>query len=68
METSDQFCKNFVREQAHEQPLACIDDKLNRIMSKVLLDDDEDVIMDWIGHLVLLKIALANEETSNDGV
>ena len=35
---------------------------------KNLLDDDEDVIMDLIGYLVLLKIALANEETSNYGV
>lgn len=59
----------FSQSSAYEQILVRIDDKLNRIMKgKNLLDDDEDVIMDLIGYLVLLKIALANEETSNDGV
>ena len=59
----------FSQSSAHEQILVRIDDKLNRIMKgKNLLEDDEDVIMDLIGYLVLLKIALANEETSNDGV
>ena len=36
-----------------------IDDKLNRIQQGAgLLDEDEDVIVDLIGYLVLLKIAL----------
>ena len=54
----------FSKSSAYEQILVRIDDKLNRIMKgKNLLDDDEDVIMDLIGYLVLLKIAL---ETRRD--
>lgn len=42
-----------------EQILVRIDDKLNRIKQGAgLLANDEDVIMDLIGYLVLLKIAL----------
>ena len=44
-----------------------IDDKLNRIQQGAgLLDEDEDVIVDLIGYLVLLKIALA--QRSDNGV
>lgn len=42
-----------------EQLLVRIDDKLNRIQKGAgLLANDEDVIMDLIGYLILLKIAL----------
>jgi len=48
-----------------EQILVRIDDKLNRIKSgNNLLDHDEDVIMDLIGYLVLLKIALIKEDVA----
>jgi hypothetical protein len=44
---------------AVEQILVRIDDKLSRIKSgSDLLSHDEDVIMDLIGYLILLKIAL----------
>jgi len=39
-----------------EQILIRIDDKLNRIKNQQL-DEDEDVINDLIGYLILLKIA-----------
>ena len=43
-----------------EQLLVRIDDKLNRIQKGAgLLANDEDVIQDLIGYLVLLKIAIA---------
>lgn len=45
-----------------EQILVRIDDKLSRIKSGAgLLATDEDVIMDLIGYLVLLKIALSRK-------
>ena len=47
-----------------EQLLVRIDDKLNRIQKGAgLLAEDEDVVMDLIGYLVLLKIALKKEES-----
>ena len=50
----------FSKSDSVEQILVRIDDKLNRIQQGAgLLDDDEDVIVDLIGYLVLLKIALA---------
>jgi len=49
----------FSKANAVEQILVRIDDKLNRIKQGAgLLANDEDVIMDLIGYLVLLKIAL----------
>lgn len=49
----------FSKASSVEQLLVRIDDKLNRIQKGVgLLGDDEDVINDLIGYLVLLKIAL----------
>ena len=50
-----------------EQILVRIDDKLSRIKSGGILEDDEDVVSDLIGYFVLLKIALSssyNKETS----
>jgi hypothetical protein len=55
----------FSKASSVEQILVRIDDKLNRIKSgNNLLDCDEDVIMDLIGYLVLLKIALAKEDVA----
>lgn len=49
----------FSKAGAVEQILVRIDDKLNRIQKGAgLLANDEDVIMDLMGYLVLLKIAL----------
>lgn len=50
----------FSKANAVEQILVRIDDKLNRISQGAgLIANDEDVISDLIGYLVLLKIALA---------
>lgn len=49
----------FSKSNAVEQLLVRIDDKLNRIQKGAgLLASDEDVLMDLMGYLVLLKIAL----------
>jgi len=49
----------FSKCDAVEQILVRIDDKLSRIQKGVgLLAQDEDVLMDLMGYLVLLKIAL----------
>lgn len=49
-------CRIFSRSDAMEQIKVRIDDKLSRIKS-AQNDEDEDVITDLIGYLVLLKIA-----------
>ena len=57
----------FSKSDSVEQILVRIDDKLNRIQQGAgLLDEDEDVIVDLIGYLVLLKIAFA--QRSDNGV
>jgi hypothetical protein len=48
----------FSRATPVEQILVRLDDKLSRLRS-AQLDEDEDVIDDLIGYLVLLKIARA---------
>ena len=56
-------CRVFSKASAVEQLLVRIDDKLNRIMQGAgLLEDDEDVINDMIGYLVLLKIGMNDEK------
>ena len=46
-----------------EQILVRIDDKLNRIQQGAgLIGDDEDVITDLIGYLVLLKLSLKKRD------
>lgn len=53
----------FSKYNAVEQILVRIDDKLSRIKRGAgLLANDEDVIMDLMGYLVLLKIALTRIE------
>lgn len=52
----------FSKSSAVEQLLVRIDDKLSRIQRGAgLIANDEDVINDLIGYLVLLKIALADK-------
>ncbi len=53
-------CRIFSKADSTEQILVRIDDKLNRIQKGAgLIANDEDVINDLIGYLVLLKISLA---------
>ena len=53
----------FSKSSAVEQLLVRIDDKLNRIQKGAgLIGEDEDVIMDLIGYLVLLKIGLNQQK------
>ena len=52
----------FSKASAVEQLLVRIDDKLNRIhKGEGLIGEDEDVIMDLIGYLVLLKLGLRRQ-------
>jgi len=64
-------CRVFSKASAVEQLLVRIDDKLNRIMQGAgLLANDEDVINDLIGYLILLKIGMNdqnNKELYNVG-
>ena len=56
-------CRVFSKASPVEQLLVRIDDKLNRIMQGAgLLADDEDVVNDLIGYLVLLKIGMNDEK------
>ena len=56
----------FSHLSAKEGLLVRIDDKLKRIKNGSLEKDDEDVINDLIGYLVLLKIH-TNAEKANEG-
>lgn len=57
----------FSRASSVEQLLVRIDDKLNRIQKGAgLLANDEDVVMDLLGYLVLLKIALKQESKDKE--
>ena len=50
-----------------EQLLVRIDDKLNRIKhGENILYDDEDVIQDLIGYLILMKISLNKSSKNNE--
>ena len=56
-------CRVFSKASAVEQLLVRIDDKLNRIMQGAgLLADDEDVVNDLIGYLVLLKVSMESDK------
>ena len=52
----------FSKLSANEGLLVRIDDKLKRIKNGSLEKDDEDVINDLIGYLVLLKIQTLEEK------
>lgn len=55
----------FSKADSVEQILVRIDDKLNRILQGAgLLANDEDVVMDLMGYLVLLKIAMARKNNA----
>ena len=57
----------FSKASAVEQILVRIDDKLNRIQKGAgLVGEDEDVIQDLIGYLVLLKIGLKHQKAKQD--
>lgn len=56
----------FSKASTIEQLLVRIDDKLSRLKSGAgLLANDEDVVSDLIGYLVLLKIALKRAEQAD---
>ena len=56
-------CRIFSKANAVEQILVRIDDKINRIQQGAgLLGEDEDVIQDLIGYLILLKIAFKRQQ------
>lgn len=58
----------FSKADTVEQLLIRIDDKLNRIQKGAgLLATDEDVLIDLIGYLVLLKIALQRKKEASNG-
>ncbi len=62
-------CRIFSRSSSSEQLMVRIDDKLNRIMKgDGILMDDEDVINDLIGYLILLKINLNKEALKSYGL
>ena len=46
----------FSKASSNEQILVRIDDKLNRIKQGTNCLDDEDVLQDLIGYLILLKV------------
>jgi len=53
----------FSKANSCEQILVRIDDKLNRIKQGAnILSDDEDVLQDLIGYLILLKVWKENTE------
>lgn len=54
----------FAKGTAVDNLTARIDDKLMRIRNKGINDKTEDTIDDLIGYLVLLKLALQDEEES----
>ena len=57
----------FSKASAVEQLLVRIDDKLNRIKKGAgLVGEDEDVIQDLIGYLVLLKIGLKHQKAKTN--
>ena len=57
----------FSKASAVEQILVRIDDKLNRIKKGAgLVANDEDVIQDLIGYLILLKIALKRDAKKHE--
>ena len=59
----------FSKASAVEQLLVRIDDKLNRIKKGAgLVGEDEDVIQDLIGYLILLKIGLKHQKAETNGL
>ena len=62
-------CRIFSKANDQQQLLVRIDDKLNRIKhGEHLVEEDEDVIQDLIGYLVLLKISINRAKKTNHGI
>ena len=62
-------CRIFSKANAVEQILVRIDDKINRIQQGAgLLGEEEDVIQDLIGYLILLKIGLKHQKAETNGL
>lgn len=60
-------CRIFSKASSVEQILVRIDDKLSRIQKGAgLLANDEDVLMDLIGYLILLRVAMVRREEDRD--
>lgn len=57
----------FSKASPEEQILVRMDDKLNRIRNRQN-DEDEDVIMDLAGYLILLMVAKDKQKKSVEGV
>ena len=56
----------FSKASAYEQILVRLDDKLSRLRSQQA-DEDEDVISDLIGYLILLKISKQMVKAEDNG-
>lgn len=53
----------FSKSSAKEQILVRLDDKMNRWLNQQN-DEDEDVIMDMIGYLILYRVAMKKENVN----
>lgn len=53
----------FSKSSAKEQILVRLDDKMNRWLNQQN-DEDEDVIMDMIGYLILYRVAMKKESVN----
>ena len=56
----------FSKASAYEQILVRLDDKLSRLRSQQA-DEDEDVISDLIGYLILLKVSKRQWKAEDNG-
>jgi hypothetical protein len=65
-DTANNPPKIFSKLNAVEGLCARIDDKLSRIQNRGVTDKTEDTVLDLIGYLILLKIALDKENEKNN--
>ena len=54
-------CNIFSKGDAVQSLCARIDDKLSRIQNKGINDETEDTVIDLIGYLILLKVAMKKD-------
>ena len=54
-------CNIFAKGDAVQSLCARIDDKLSRIKNKGINDETEDTVIDLIGYLILLKVAIKKD-------
>ena len=57
-------CNIFAKGNAIQSLCARIDDKLSRIKNKGINDETEDTVTDLIGYLILLKVAIKQNESN----